>query len=129
MLQTVLKSMRTQGAKVGGCTVVFPVNARTVASGFTGRSNSRQQIDASTVNATVDVYKSDFGTLKFIDSVHIRQRSALVINPEMIKVAYLRRMFTQDIAKTGDSRHKQILVEYCLQMRNQKAHGIIADLN
>lgn len=128
LLQTVVTSMRNNGAKVGGCTVVFPVPARTVASSFVGRTNSRQQIDASEVNATVDVYKSDFGTLKFTDSVFIRQRSALIINPEMIKIAYLRRMQTYEIARIGDSKHKQMITECTLQMANERAHGIIADL-
>ena len=34
-----------------------------------------------------------------------------------------------DLAKTGDSEKKQLLVEWTLEMRNEAAHGIILDIN
>jgi len=37
-------------------------------------------------------------------------------------------MTTTELAKTGDSQKKQILTEWTLEVRNEKAHGLIADL-
>jgi hypothetical protein len=33
------------------------------------------------------------------------------------------------LAKTGDSEKRQLVVEYGLKIQNPLAHGIIADLN
>jgi len=33
------------------------------------------------------------------------------------------------LAKTGDSDKTQILAELTLEMRNEAAHGLVADLN
>jgi len=37
-------------------------------------------------------------------------------------------METVDLAKTGDSERKQIITEWTLEMRNEAAHGLVADL-
>jgi len=44
-------------------------------------------------------------------------------------LAYLRPFQTNDLAKTGDSEKTQLLAEFTLEMRNEAAHGIVADLN
>ena len=33
-----------------------------------------------------------------------------------------------DLAKTGDTERKQLIVEYALEARNEAASGIVADL-
>ena len=35
----------------------------------------------------------------------------------------------KELAKTGDSERVQLLVEWTLEMRNEKAHGILLDIN
>ena len=52
----------------------------------------------------------------------------LLVDPEYAKVAYLRNFQTMDIAKIGDADTKMILAEYGLEMSNEAAHGIVADL-
>ena len=54
---------------------------------------------------------------------------AFVLDPEYAAVAYLRPFFTNDLAVTGDSAKTQLLVEYTLEVKNEAAHGIIADLS
>jgi len=46
----------------------------------------------------------------------------------MWAVAYLRKFESADLAKTGDSDRFQILSEYCLVSRNEKASGGVFDL-
>ena len=43
--------------------------------------------------------------------------------------AYLRDFSMNELAKTGDSERVQLLVEWTLEMRNEKAHGILLDIN
>ena len=100
-----------------------------VISGFTGRSQARQFVDATTVEASVSIYSSDFGELKIVPSNRSRERSLLLVDPEYAKVSYLRDFKTVDIATIGDAMTKMIVVEYGLEISNEAAHGIVADLN
>jgi hypothetical protein len=43
-------------------------------------------------------------------------------------VGLLRNFQTAELAKTGDSQRKQILVEYSLKVANEKAHAAVHDL-
>ena len=100
-----------------------------IISGFTGRSQARQMIDANTVEASVSIYSSDFGELQIVPSNRSRERSLLLVDPEYAKVAYLRNFQTVDIATIGDAETKMIVAEYGLEVSNEKAHGIVADLS
>ena len=100
-----------------------------VISGFTGRTQARQMIDANTVEASVSIYSSDFGELKIVPSNRSRERSLLLVDPEYAKVCYLRDFKTVDIATIGDAMTKMIVVEYGLEVSNEAAHGVVADLN
>ena len=100
-----------------------------VISGFTGRTQARQMIDANTVEASVSVYSSDFGELKIVPSNRSRERSLLLVDPEFAKVSYLRDFKTVDIATIGDAQTKMIIVEYGLEVSNEAAHGVVADLS
>jgi hypothetical protein len=59
----------------------------------------------------------------------MRDRDALVLDPEFAAVAYLRPFQTNELAKTGDSDKTQILAELTLEVRNEAAHGGVFDLN
>lgn len=74
------------------------------------------------------VYVSDFGEIKFVPDRFSRARDCLLIDPEFASVAYLRPFETKDLAKTGDTTRKQILVELTLEMKNEAAHGGVFDL-
>ena len=100
-----------------------------VISGFTGRSQARQFVDQNTVEASVSIYSSDFGELKIVPSNRSRERSLLLVDPEFAKVAYLRNFQTVDIATIGDAETKMIVVEYGLEVSNEAAHGVVADLS
>ena len=56
-------------------------------------------------------------------------KACFLIQSDMLAAAYLRDFQVADLAKTGDSERKQLLVEWTLEMRNEKAHGVILDIN
>ena len=99
-----------------------------VMSTFTGRATPTEDTKAKKIVASVDVYESDFGKLQIVPNMFMRARDALVLDMEYWAVDYLRNMKTEDLAKTGDSERKQIICEYCLVARNEKASGIVGDL-
>lgn len=129
--ETLLKKVLRQVYNAGGdpsIIMVGPLNKQNI-SGFTGRSNSRTVINQKNViQAAADMYASDYGDLKVIPNRFQRERTAFVMDPEFASVAYLRPVFTTDLAKTGDSTRKDMRVEYTLEMRNEAAFGVIADL-
>ena len=126
LLKDVLEDMFQNGAEPN-LAICGPHNKQ-VISGFTGRSQARQFVDANTVEASVAIYSSDFGELKIVPSNRSRERSLLLVDPEFAKVSYLRNFETIDIATIGDAETKMIVAEYGLEVSNEAAHGIVADL-
>ena len=127
LLKDVLELMFASGAEPN-LAICGPHNKQ-VISGFTGRSQARQMVDANTVEASVSIYSSDFGELKIVPSNRSRERTLLLVDPEFAKVSYLRDFQTVDIATIGDAETKMIVCEYGLEVSNEAAHGVVADLN
>lgn len=110
-------------------TLMMGPHTKTVFSAMTGRAASQQWVSNNTVNAAIDIYKSDFGNLKAVINLFSRDRSAIAFDPEYVAIGFLRPIFTTPLAVTGDTKRLDIRTEYTLVVRNEKAHGIVADLN
>jgi Family of unknown function (DUF5309) len=126
MLNDTLEACYTNGAEPT-IMLVGPGQKRKV-SAFVGRSGSQIPVSKAEVVNTVDLYRSDFGDIKVMPTRWNRNRTALLLDPEYVAVAYFRNFKTVDIATIGDAETKMIVVEYGLEMKNEKAHGKIADL-
>ena len=53
---------------------------------------------------------------------------ALILDPTMLSLATLRPFQSNLLAKTGDAEKHQMLTELTLQVSNEAAHAIVADL-
>jgi hypothetical protein len=126
MLKSVIQSCWTQGGNPD-MIMVGPFN-KTVISGFTGNATRIDRSEDRRIVAAVDVYESDFGTHKIVANRFSRERDCHVLDTSMWAVAYLRKMQTIDLAKTGDAEKAMVLAEYTLEARNQASSGIVADL-
>lgn len=104
--------------------------AKRVASTFSGREATQVTVGTRTISQATNMYVSDFGTVQFIPHRYLRSsgRTVLNIDPEMVKVSYLRKFVRFPLAKVGDADSRVILSEYTLEMSNEKAHGVVADL-
>jgi hypothetical protein len=125
-LKNVLQLCWTSGGKpdvimVGGFN-------KQVFSTFTGRATPTEDAKSKKIVASVDVYESDFGRLKVVANRFQRSRDCLVLQMDMWAVAYLRKFVERELAVTGDSKRFQILSEYTLEARNEKASGGVFDL-
>lgn len=123
-----LQEVYTAGGSVS-MALMGPGQKRT-ASSFTGRAASQVMVSKNEIRQATQLYDSDFGTVKLTPHRYIRSagRSCLLIDPDNVKVAYLRKFVRFPLAKIGDAETRVILSEYTLEMSNEKAHGIIADL-
>jgi hypothetical protein len=85
-----------------------------------------------TVVAGADLYQSrTLESFSLIPDSFLRSddREVLILDPEYAALAYLRPFQTKDLAVNGDSERSQLLAELTLEVRNEAAHGIVADLN
>lgn len=100
------------------------------ASAFTGRAASTVPVGVNTVHQAANKYASDFGDIDLVPHRYMRSRTCLLIDPSKVKVAYLsgRRFHRFPLGKKGDADTNVILSEYTLEMCNERAHGVIADL-
>ena len=98
-------------------------------SGFTGNSTRMDMAEDKSLVATIDVYVSDFGEVRVVADRILRGsgRTTMIVDTEMWHTAMLRPFQVQDLAKTGDSEVKQLIVEYTLVSKNEKASAKIAD--
>jgi hypothetical protein len=129
MLKDVIQSMWSNGGDPR--IMMAGAHNKTVASSFTGIQANRMNNTSAkpfAIVGTADVYLSEFGKVSMIANRFQRSRDVFVIDPEYAGVAYLRGYQTKKLAVTGDSERRMILVEFGLKVKNQAAHGIIADL-
>lgn len=109
--------------------LVSAVNKQNI-SAFAGPGTRFIEVEDAVMKTKVDVYQSDFGEVKLIPDIFLaRSRDTFFITPQYVRVAYLRPFQTIPLAKTGDSDQKMLLVEYTLEMGNEKAHGGVFDTN
>lgn len=127
LLTTVLSSCYTEGGDPK-LMVVSPTN-KGVVSGFTGGGTHYVDKDNKKLVNSVDIYVGDFHTLKVVPSRNNANENVLVLDPSHLAYAELRGLQSYDLAKTGDSIRKELVMEGTLEVCNEKAHGIIADTN
>jgi hypothetical protein len=132
--EALLKTVVSEVFVSGGSPKILMVGAagKQKVSSFAGIAAQRYMAPGNTPTTIIgaaDVYMSDFGTMSVVPNRFMRVRDALVIDPEYAALAYLRPFQTNDLAKTGDSENTQLLAEVTLEVKNEAAHGIVADLD
>jgi len=125
-LKSVIKSVWNAGGNPQ-IIMVGPFNKQKL-SGFTGNSTRFDAGADATLYTSVDVYASDFGQTQVIPNRFSRDRDAWVLDMDYWGVAFLRDFSMHELAKTGDTEKRQLLVECTLEARNEGASGLIADL-
>ena len=89
-----------------------------IATRFIDSSPNKQ---AAIVGAA-NMYVSGYGSPHMVIlSRYMRSSVVLGIDPEYWAVAFLRKPFTEPLAKTGDGEKRQLLAEYTLVARNPVA--------
>ena len=136
--EDILKVVIKEVYASGGNPKVLMVNPahKQLVSAFAGIAAQRFMAPSNTPTTIVsaaDVYLSDFGAIsivpnRFMTSTNSCNETAFILDPDMAAIAYLRPFQTNELAVTGDNESTQLLAEYTLEVKNQGAHGIIADI-
>jgi hypothetical protein len=129
MLKDVVQKCWTEGASPK--ILMVGAHNKQVASTFTGIAAQRYQAPAgkpTTIVGSAEVYLSDFGELSIIPNRFMRARDAFVLDPAYAEISYLRPIRQEELAKTGDAEKRMLVVEWGLKVKQEKAHGLVADL-
>lgn len=128
--ESLLKTALNGVWNTGGNASVIMVGGlqKQTLSTFTGNATRMDQSEDRKLVTSIDVYESDFGSLKVVPNRFQRNRDVHILQPDMFKLAFLRPFQLIDIARNGDAIRKELLVEWGLASLNEGASGVIADV-
>lgn len=130
LLKTALQSAFTQG---GNPTMIMatPANKQTFST-FTAGGTRFVEAGDKTLNATVSIYVSDFGTLKVIPNRFISNsasfRHVFILDMDYWALAELTAPSMQDLPSTFDGVGKVLVTEYTLEAKQEKASAMVRDV-
>jgi hypothetical protein len=145
-LSNVDDAMQTIYQEGGKATVMMtsPANKRKFSSKAqaAGSNVSRNIDDSGKLRQSVELYDSDFGTIKIVPNyvmglahntgsgatTNAADFSALVYDPQWYNIATLRALHETEVGQAGDSTIGQIVEECSLEVRNPTGCGLIVGL-
>lgn len=129
LLKATIKLCYDAGAEPTMC-VVGSFNKQ-AASAFAGIAQQRYMApgdSATTIVGAADLYLSDFGTISFVASRFSEDSLAYLLDPDRARMRVLRPFQASELAKSGDATKFMALCEMGLQVDQEDAHGVVADL-
>lgn len=128
--ESLLRSVHKMCFDQGGKPSVLMVGAfnRGVVDSFTGYATRMDDAKDKRITATVEFYVGPFGQLKVATERQQQDRTAFLIDPEYVSLGVLRPIQQEELAKSGDNEKRHLVSEYCLIMKQEKAHGAVRDL-
>jgi hypothetical protein len=129
MLKTAQQAAYTAGGNPR--IAMVPAAQKVAFSGFTGIAQIRKDITGArqaTIIGGADVYVGDFGTITTVVNRVMDTHTAFLVDPKMVSLTTLRPMTLDKPAQTGDAIKRMMIVEYSLEVNNEAAHAVIADL-
>lgn len=127
--KNVIQQCWTSGANVS--TVMLGATEKQTMSGFAGIATRFAQVqgqEQASIIGAADVYVSDFGVLRVVPNRFQRSRDGWFLDWDFVSCIYLQPYKVIELAKLGDGEQRELLVEYGLQVKTEKAIGLAADL-
>jgi hypothetical protein len=135
MLDGVIGKMYDNSGMVDDVILFAGKTQKTNITGFDGIAGTVfHEAKDRTIVSTADVYASQFGDIKIQPNRYIRQtsnvdREVYLVRPAYVRLAVLRGIQELRPAVTGDAEKRVLICEMTLQVDNEAAHGVLADLN
>ena len=126
-LKSVLRSIWNNGGDPN--MIMLGGYNKQVMSTFTGNATREVSAADRQLYAAIDIYDSDFGELQVVPNRFIDSNYVFIFQMDLWAAAYLRPFQIHDLAKTGDSERRQLLVEYTLESRNEAGSGAVYDVS
>jgi len=128
--KNVIQQCWTSGANIS--TIMLGATEKQTFSGFAGIATRFAQVqgeEQAAIIGAADVYVSDFGVLRVVPNRFQRARDGWFLDWDYVAINYLQPFKVIELAKLGDAEQRQLLVEYGLQVKTEKALGLAADLS
>ena len=109
--------------------LVSPRNKRVISTFTAGHTKFMDGNKTKKLTQIISVLETDFGTVECVTDRFMDDDVIYGLSPEYIKKAFLRPFKPGDMPKMSDMQRKYINGEWTLEMRAEKAHFKIADLD
>lgn len=129
LFKTVLVACATNAGEMPNVVMAGITQRANLSSQLAGNTTKFSDMQDSTLNASITVYRSDYGSLKLVPNRRQRERDMWFLNPSYIEVRMLEDMKFMELAQTGLSRKAALYMNGTLAVLNEAAHGVLADLN
>lgn len=135
ILDAVIGKLYDNSGMVDDVIAMAGKSQKAVLTGFDGIAGTvMHEARDRVIMSTADVYASQFGDIKIMPNRYIRQTSSVdrevyLVRPAYAKLAILRPIQTITPAVTGDATKHVLITECTLQVDNEAAHGVCADLS
>ena len=129
LFRSTLVTAITNANELPSMVMAGPANRANLSTQLSGNSTRFYELKDGQLNASISVYRSDYGPLKFVMNRFQRERDMHFINPDYVEIRTLEPMSYQDLAVTGLSKRGQLWTNFTLAVLNEAAHAVLADLN
>lgn len=109
--------------------LISPRNKRVISTFTAGNVKYMEGNKTRKLTQMISVLETDFGTIQCLVDRFMPNDVIYGLSPEYIKKAFLRNFKVGDIPKISDMGRKMINGEWTLEMRAEKAHFKIEDLD
>lgn len=128
LLKTVIVACATNANEMPTICMAGITQRANLSSQLSGNTTRMKDMMDSKLNASITVYRTDYGDLKLVPNRRMRERDVFLLNPSYVAVRTLEPFQRQELARTGLSRRGQIWMNATLEVSNEAAHGVLADL-
>ena len=128
LINTALEQVWTGGGKPS-ILLMSPRNKRVVSTFTAGSTKYMDGNKTKRLTNMISVLETDFGTLQCLTDRFMPNDIVYGLSPEYIKKAFLRNFKTGDIPKINDMGRRMVNGEWTLEMRAEKAHFKLEDLD
>ena len=109
--------------------LMSPRNKRVVSTMTAGHTKYMDANKTTKLTQMIHVLETDFGTLQCLTDRFMPNEIVYGLSPEYIKKAFLRPFRTGELPEMSDMVRKYVKGEWTLEMRAEKAHFKIEDLD
>ena len=109
--------------------LVSPRNKRVISSFTAGNTKYMDGNKTRKISQVISVLETDFGVLQCITDRFMPNDAVYGLSPEYMKRAFLRPFKTFELPKINDMGRRAVNGEWTLEMRAEKAHFKIEDLD
>ena len=128
LINNALEQTWMQGGKPS-ILLVSPRNKRVISTFTAGNTKYMEGNKTHKLSQMISVLETDFGTIQCMTDRFMPNDTIYGLSPEYIKKAFLRPFKTLEIPKINDMERKAVQGEWTLEMRAEKSHFKIEDLD